>query len=126
MKKYFLFITVFSIVFAMLTFTNGQSVEDNYLEGLNSENHGLRVNSAYFLGEMKSERAVEPLMKLFKEKEDPGARLVAAWSLFKIGDERGIALIKEESENSDCDYLRCICEYFYKDFSLKKYGRIVL
>ena len=100
-------------------------IEDNYLAGLNSGVPGLQVSCAYFLGEMKSERAVIPLMKMLRDENSmPGQKLMAAWSLYKIGDERGIYLIKCEGENTECDYSRCLCEYFYKDHCLKTDGHI--
>ena len=102
-----------------------EQIEDNYLVGLNSEVAGLQVSCAYFLGEMKSERAVIPLMKMFRDENSmPGQKLMAAWSLYKIGDERGLYLIKCEGDNSECDYSRCLCEYFYKDHCLKTDGHI--
>lgn len=100
-------------------------IEDNYLVGLNSNVPGLQVSCAYFLGEMKSEKAVIPLMKMFRdEKSMPGQKLMAAWSLYKIGDERGLYLIKCEGENKDCDFTRCLCEFFYIDHCLKNDGHI--
>ena len=128
------FVILFAFPFCLLSqapvelqktgFTREQ-IEDNYLAGLNSEVQGLQVSAAYFLGEMKSERAVIPLMKMFRnEKNAPGQRLMAAWSLYKIGDERGIYLIKCQGENQECDYLRCLCEYYYKDHCLKVDGHI--
>jgi hypothetical protein len=54
-------------------------IEDNYLVGLNSDVPGLQVSCAYFLGEMKSERAVIPLMKMLRDENAmPGQRLMAA------------------------------------------------
>lgn len=102
-----------------------EQIEENYLVGLNSDVAGLQVSAAYFLGEMKSEKAVIPLMAMFRnEKISPGQRLMAAWSLYKIGDERGIYLIKCQAEDTECDYLRCLCEYYYKDHNLKVHGSI--
>ncbi|MCK5088195.1 MAG: hypothetical protein KAQ90_11770, partial [Melioribacteraceae bacterium] len=37
---------------------NYEKVESNLLEGLKSDNFGLKVSSAYMLGEIKSEKAV--------------------------------------------------------------------
>jgi hypothetical protein len=100
-----------------------EQIEENYLCGLNSDVPGLQVSCAYFLGEMKSDRAVIPLMKMFRdENNSPGQRLMAAWSLYKIGDARGLYLIKCEGENSNCDYTRCLCDYFYRDHCLKNGG----
>ena len=99
-------------------------IEDNYLAGLESDNYGIKVSCAYFLGDAGSERAVIPLLKMLSE-EDPGAKFVAAWSLLKIGDKRGVYRVKMEAERSDSDYTRVILDYLYKDFCLEKYGRVL-
>jgi hypothetical protein len=101
-----------------------ESVEANYLNGLNSDNHGLKVSSAYFLGDMKSHKAVIPLMKMFRDEKNDGAKLVAAWSLLKIGDARGVFLVKRESELGDCDGIRCMLGQLYNDYCLKTKGKI--
>jgi hypothetical protein len=44
-------------------------IEENYLVGLNSSNVGLRTSCAYFLGEMKSDKAIIPLLKLLRNGE---------------------------------------------------------
>lgn len=135
MKKLFLCLVVlFAFQICLLSQTPAElqktgftreQIEDNYIVGLNSDVAGLQVSAAYFLGEMKSERAVIPLMKMFSDENNaPGQRLMAAWSLLKIGDERGIYLIKCQSEDQNCDYLRCLCEYFYKDHNLKVHSSI--
>ncbi len=100
------------------------TIESNYLAGLESEIHGLKISSAFFLGEMKSERAIIPLMKMFKEAEEPGSKFIAAWSLLKIGDARGVYVVKTEVERSDCKATSCICEYLYKKFCLDTYGKV--
>jgi hypothetical protein len=134
MKKSFLFIVFFVSAFALLTTTFAQAppvnisakkiavMEVNLLAGLDSDNHGLKVSSAFFLGEIESDRAVIPLLKMFSEEEDPGAKFVAAWSLLKIGDKRGVFRVKREAERSDPNSQTNIYEYLYKDFSLNEYG----
>ncbi len=102
-----------------------EQIEENYLRGLNSDVPGLQVSCAYFLGEMRSEKAVIPLMKMFRNKDAaPGQRIMAAWSLMKIGDERGLYLLKCEADNPECDYLRCLSEFLYKDHCYKTEGRL--
>jgi hypothetical protein len=101
-----------------------QSIEDNYLTGLNSDNQGLKVSSAYFLGDMKSHKAVIPLMKMFRNEKNDGAKLVAAWSLLKIGDARGVFLIKRESELGNCEGINCMLHQLYEDYSLKTNGKV--
>ena len=41
-----------------------QQIEDNLIVGVLSDNLGLRISSAYFLGEIKSEKAIIPLLKM--------------------------------------------------------------
>jgi len=137
MKKLFLFIVFFFSAIVMLTTTFAQAppvpvsaeklvvIENNYLVGLESDNHGLKVSSAFFLGEIGSDRAVIPLLKMFRDEEDPGAKFVAALSLLKIGDKRGIYRVKWEADHCDCESATCIYEYIYKDFSLRKFGRVL-
>ena len=104
---------------------SSEQIEENYLRGLNSDVSGLQVSCAYFLGEMKSSKAVLPLMKMFRDKNSaPGQKIMAAWSLMKIGDERGLYLIKCEADNPECDYLRCFAEYLYKEHCYKTEGRL--
>ena len=101
-----------------------ETIENNYLAGLNSNNHGLKVSSAYFLGDMKSHKAVIPLMKMFRNEKNDGAKLVAAWSLLKIGDSRGVFLVQRESELGNCDGIRCMLGQLYQDYCLKTKGKI--
>lgn len=97
-------------------------IESNYLEGLKSENLGLRISCAYFLGEMKSSKAVIPLMKMLNEETHEGARIAAAWSLSKIGDARGIYLLKQVSETCECCSVQCMTELFYRHFVITQNG----
>lgn len=101
-----------------------EAIEANYLTGLNSDNQGLKVSSAYFLGNIKSSRAVIPLMKMFRTEKNNGAKLVAAWSLLKIGDSRGVFLVKRESEIGNCEGINCMLHQLYEDYCLKTKGKV--
>ncbi len=99
-------------------------IEANYLEGLKSNNMGLRISCAYFLGELKSRKAVVPLMKMLSNEEHEGARIMAAWSLIKIGDPKGIILVRQNSENCDCTSVKCWCDYLYKHYVMHQEGKL--
>ncbi len=94
--------------------------EENYLAALNSGNEEIRINSAYLLGELKSQKAVEPLMDMFRKEKDDGAKLVAALSLLKIGDARGVFLVKRSIEFGEDSGTAIILQHLYKDYSLRK------
>jgi hypothetical protein len=103
--------------------TEYEQIESNYLKGLNSEVHNLKLCCAYFLGEMQSQKALIPLMEMFRnEKGD--TKLVAAWSLLKIGDPRGVYLVKSGLDAKECDNIKCMLHFLYMDFCLKNNGRV--
>ena len=123
-----IFFTAFLILFSLsiisaknqLTPEQKEKAEINYLAGLNSDNEGLRVSSAYFLGEIKSSKAVIPLMKMLRNDKSESARTVAALSLIKLGDARGIHLVKKAIEFNDFEKVRCRCAKFYSGYLCEK------
>ena len=85
-------------------------VEVNYMKGLASPVDGVRLTSAYYLGEMESQNAIDALIYMLYNDQCQGGRIVAAFSLLKIGDERGTKEVrkmkqfnlKQSAENQDC------------------------
>ncbi len=92
-------------------------IEANYLDGLKSENKGLKVSCAYYLGEIKSKKAVVPLMAMLRNENDKGAKLIAAWSLLKIGDSRGVYLVSNISNDIDCTAVLSMLEHLYINYT---------
>lgn len=88
-------------------------IEKNLLVGLDSDNLGLRVSSAYMLGEMESEDAVDPLVKMLREDDDEGARIMAALSLVKIGTDRGLFMVKRIMKFTDSERVKNNCKRLY-------------
>lgn len=90
-----------------------RQIEDNLLVGINTENRGLQVSCAYFLGEMKSERATIPLLKMLKSGKTEEERIIAALSLAKIKSEIGLFAIKQRIKYDDSERVQRLCEIFY-------------
>lgn len=110
----------FSSVFASNTnFTKAKKdlIEQNLLNGINSENFGLKTSSAYFLGENKSSKAVIPLLKMLHNDESEEARILAALSLIKIGNPVGVYAVKMAAKFDGNEKVRKMCAKFYNDFS---------
>ena len=78
-------------------------IESNMLIGIKADNTGLQTSCAYFLGEMKSDRAMIPLLKLVTKGKTEEIRIVAALSLYKIHSKIGMYRLKQlvKSENSE-------------------------
>jgi HEAT repeat protein len=88
-------------------------IEDNLMMGIESDNLGLKVSSAFYLGERKSKKAVIPLMDLLKGNNPAEAKIVAAVALFKIGDSRGIYALERAAEFDKDPKVRKICKIFH-------------
>ncbi|MFH1196901.1 MAG: hypothetical protein V1720_14470 [bacterium] len=127
MKKvrYFLAPILLIIVLASSSYAGGEAkntasmpemIEQNLIAGLKSDNTGLQVSCAYFLGDLKSQRAIIPLMHLLRDGDCEGVRLIAALSLMKIGSERCIYMVKQEAFFNDCERVRRMCNIFYNAY----------
>jgi hypothetical protein len=92
----------------------------NYLEGAKGENLGLKISASYYLGERKSDKAVIPLMNILHTDKSPEARIMAALSLFKIGDSRGLYAIKEAAQKDDNEWVKKMCNIFYQMYLVNK------
>jgi hypothetical protein len=92
----------------------------NLLIGVNSDNQGLKLSSGYYLGELKSDEAVISLMNILKNSENSEERIMAALSLSKIGDARGIYVVKQAIKFDESERVRKLCSLFYQDFESGK------
>jgi hypothetical protein len=72
--------------------------EQNFMKGLESNSIGMRANSIFYLGEMKSQTAASYLIHIIHNDKCAACRIIAALSLFKIGDKTGIHEIKKIRE----------------------------
>jgi hypothetical protein len=89
-------------------------IEKNLLLGLKSDNEGLRYSSALMLGDLKSSRAVIPLMSMLKQCDNFKLKTAAAWALCNIGDAKGTFAVKREVEFNDCCKTKLVCAWYYE------------
>lgn len=124
-------LTLATVIVAALLFTNFsyadvnkttkkantyETIEQNRLIGLASDNEGVRISAAFNLGEMKSQKAVVPLMKQLRDGTSEEERIIAALSLIKIGDPRGAFMVGRTAKYCDCEKLSYFCEKFYQSY----------
>jgi hypothetical protein len=97
-------------------------IEDNMLKGIKSDNTGLQTSSAYFLGEMKSDRAMIPLLRLVRNGETEEARIIAALSLYKIESKIGMYRLKYLAETDKSELARRVFGNIYKKYVSDNYS----
>lgn len=99
---------------------NYELIEANLLNGITTENEGLKTSSAYYLGELKSRKAVLPLMKILHDGKSDSERISAALALIKIGESRGVFAVKQASKFDSSEKVRNTCRLFYADYMKSK------
>ena len=76
---------------------NAEAIVQNLKVGLTSDNFGLKVSSAYVLGQLVSTNVINPddasetiipLMKIMNNEETDEARIVAALALYYLESDR--------------------------------------
>jgi hypothetical protein len=87
--------------------------EDILLQEVSSGDIELKASSVLSLGELQSQKAVIPLLKILKSDNDERARLSAALSLYKIGDSRGIYAIKKAIRFDESKRVQRLCSILY-------------
>lgn len=92
---------------------NRDLIIKNLINGVRSENYGLRTSSAFLLGEFKSSEAVIDLLAMLHNEVNEDARIMAALSLLKINDSRGIYAIKQAIRFDKSERVKKMCEKFY-------------
>lgn len=91
-------------------------IEDNLILGIKSDNSGLQTSCAYFLGEMKSNNAMIPLLKLARLGKTEEARIVAGLSLYKIHSKIGMYQLKRLSKSDKSELVRKVFDRIYKKY----------
>lgn len=119
----FVFIIVLQVFFTFTSTVIGGNKERNkqiaesLIMGINSHNLGLRTSSAQMIGDLKLKDGVIPLLRMLKNDKSEDARIVAALSLLKIGDSRGIFALKQAIKFDESDRVRRVCSKFYKSIT---------
>jgi len=92
------------------------------LEGLDSDNLGLKTSCAYLLGELKAADAVIPLMKILREDENEQARISSALALYKIGTPLSIFAVKQAIKFDESQRVSNLAMNFYNEYLRNKPG----
>lgn len=122
MKRYLvtLVMIVLAGVFAGNVYASGPNVsrlslekgEQMLIKSLESDNYGVRTSAAQILGDMKSTKAVIPLMKMLKSSKDECCRIIAAVSLSKIESSMGRYTVAQAAKFDSSPRVRKVCLNF--------------
>lgn len=92
------------------------------IEGIESDNKGLKTSSAFMLGELKVTEAVIPLMRLIHNDDCEEVRISAALALYKIGTPLSINCIKQAIRFDGSERVSKMAQTFYNEYLRIKYS----
>jgi len=99
-----------------------QNTVQSLLNGIESDNMGLKTSSAYMLGELKITNAVIPLMQMMRDGVTEEARIAAALSLYKLGTPMSINAIRQAIRFDNSERVKKMCLRFYSEYLNKNTG----
>ena len=93
-----------------------QNTISSLIEGLNSDNMGLKTSCAYLLGELDVTEGIIPLMRLLRNDECEEVRICAALALYKIGTPISIFAVKQAIRFDESKRVSKLAAKFYYDY----------
>jgi hypothetical protein len=112
----FLFSQTFSQEIVDKDFQLKEDCIKTLLMGINSDNPGLKAGCIYMIGELGCDKGVVPLLHILHSNPSEEMRILAALSLYKIRDSRGIYAIKQAIKFDESDRVSRLCKTFYKAY----------
>ena len=103
-------------IYTVLTEQEYDNFEMNLLAGIKSDNIGLQTSSAYYLGELKSDKSMIQLLKLARYGNTEESRIIAGLSLYKIESDIGMYLLKSLRISDDSEIVRRTFDRIYKKY----------
>ncbi len=94
----------------------GKSAIENLKNGIKSDNTGLKKSSIYFAGHYRVSETVPTLTETVKNENEPSTRILIALVLYRIGDEKGIKLVKEMAAYDRNPEVRRMCTCIYNAY----------
>ena len=90
--------------------------EAKLLDDVHCDNCQTKESAIFDLGELRSEKAVIPLMDVLHRDGDESSRLVAALALCRIGDARGTFAVKRAATFDRSEKVRTVVAWFYNTY----------
>ena len=94
----------------------------NILNGIQSDNYGVKMSCIYFAGKYKIMEVSQDLVEVMKNSDNDELCQMLVWSLYQIGDESCCKELKTIIENHPSEKIRDFCNYLHK---IKEYETAV-
>jgi HEAT repeat protein len=96
--------------------TNIKYAFDNLLEGIKSDNNGVKRSSIYFVGYYRIAEAEEALIEQLKKEHNPSNRILIALVLYELGSKDGLLAVKNLAANDNNQKVRRMSTHIYNEY----------
>ena len=86
----------------------------NILNGIQSDNHGVKMSCIYFAGKYKIVEVSQNLVEEIKDSNDDELCQMLIWSLYQIGDDSCCEELQAFVKNHPSEKLKVLCSYLHK------------
>lgn len=97
-------------------FTKNEYALENLLNGIHSENEGVRKSSIYYAGKYKVVESAQELIDQLKNEENSSIRVLIALALFEMGSKDGLEAVKNLSSTDDDSRVRKMATFIYEEY----------
>jgi HEAT repeat protein len=94
----------------------GRNAVENLKNGIKSENEGLKKSAIYYAGYYRVSETVPVLTETVKNETEPSTKILIALVLYRIGDEKGINLVKNMADSDKNTEVRRMCTCIYNAY----------
>ena len=86
----------------------------NILNGIQSDNYGVKMSCIYFAGKYKIMEVSQNLVEELKSSNNDELCQMLVWSLYQIGNESCCEELQEFVKNHSSEKLKALCSYLHK------------
>jgi HEAT repeat protein len=113
---------VLSMVFSTAVFAQSKVkltplAVKNLVQGISSDNYGLRRSSIYYAGEYRIRESGSALISAFKKETVPANKILIAYSLYRIGDAKSFENFSELIAKEENPKVKTICAAVVEQFT---------
>lgn len=112
-------LTLTSSLFAQNTlaeFTKNEYALENLINGIHSENEGVRKSSIYFAGKYKVNEAAQDLINQLRSEENSSIKILIALALFEMDSRDGLEAVKKLAGSADDLRVKRMASFIYDEY----------
>ena len=96
--------------------TNNKHALENLLNGIKSNNQGVKRSSIYYAGKYRIAETENALIDQLKKEKDPSTRILIALVLYEMGSEEGLMEVKNLSQIDNDLHVRKMATQIYNEY----------